>query len=404
MSLFERARFNFMHFMPYVHLPEDQESYASLWVDFPNRLYDPRKGTELYQRYLSEFVLADRLGFDALVVNEHHSSAYGMMPACNLIAAALVPQTSRARICTFGSLITIQYPNRVAEEYAMLDVLSGGRLEVAFPFGTGMEYWSNAAQVNPTTARARFKESIDIVRRAWTEDGPFAYDGEFYTYKYLNVWPKPYQQPHPKMWLVGSSPETANLAADLGLAYSSVFVPADAQSRAFAAFRARRAELGSPAQADDLMFSIFCYVAESDDIAEREGKDHILWYFNNALRTTPRYHAPPGYMSPAALRQRLEQGAAAKIGAAAGKMTWEGLKPFRAVAGSPDTVASAIQGWIEQAGASTVLCHLHLGDMPHWKTVKNLTLFAEDVIPRVRGASPSLSADGRTALVAAKVG
>jgi alkanesulfonate monooxygenase SsuD/methylene tetrahydromethanopterin reductase-like flavin-dependent oxidoreductase (luciferase family) len=180
-----------------------------------------------------------------------------------------------------------------------------------------------------------------------------------------------------------------------------VFVPADVQSRAFAAFRARRAELGSPAQADDLMFSIFCYVAESDDIAEREGKDHILWYFNNALRTTPRYHAPPGYMSPGAMRQRLEQGAAVKIGAAAGKMTWEGLKPFRAVAGSPDTVASAIQGWIEQAGASTVLCHLHLGDMPHWKTVKNLTLFAEEVIPRVRGRATAMSSDGQTSLIAA---
>src|SRR5918912_1301764 len=136
MSLCERARFNFMHFMPYIYLPGDQEEYASLWVDFPNRLYDPKKGT---------------------------------------------------RICPFGSLITIQYPNRLAEEYAMLDVLSGGRLEVAFPFGTGMEYWSNANQVNPATARGRFRESIDIVRRAWTQPGPFAYDGEFYTYKYLNV-------------------------------------------------------------------------------------------------------------------------------------------------------------------------------------------------------------------------
>src|ERR687886_3116957 len=88
MSLFERARFNFMHFMPYIHLPEDQETYPSVWVDFPNRLYDPARGTQLYQRYLSEFVLADRLGYDAPVVKEHHSSAYGMMSGSASISSS----------------------------------------------------------------------------------------------------------------------------------------------------------------------------------------------------------------------------------------------------------------------------------------------------------------------------
>jgi len=129
------------------------------------------------------------------VVNEHHNTAYSMMPAPNLIAAALIPQIKNAKICVWGTPPNLEYPNRLAEEYAMLDVLSGGRLEVAFPLGTGMEYWSNA--INPATARERYRESIDIILQAWTQDGPTTYYGDFYTYRYLNPWPRPIQKPHP---------------------------------------------------------------------------------------------------------------------------------------------------------------------------------------------------------------
>ena len=218
-----RARFDFIHFMHYVHLPENQKEFPSLWVDFPNKYFDPEKGYSLYQRYLSELVLADKLGFDAIVVNEHHNTAYSMMPAPNLIAASLIPQVRNAKICVWGTPPNLEYPNRLAEEYAMLDVLSQGRLEVAFPLGTGMEYWANP--INPSTARARYRESIDIILQAWTQDGPTKYYGDFYTYRYLNPWPRPVQKPHPPCYIVGTgSPETIDLAAQLGFGYASVFV------------------------------------------------------------------------------------------------------------------------------------------------------------------------------------
>ena len=126
----------------------------------------------------------------------------------------------------------------------MLDVMSGGRMEYAFPLGTGMEYWANEGTVNPTTARARFREGLDIILRSWSEDGPFRYDGEFYNYRYLNPWPKPFQQPRPKCFIVGTgSEETVSLAVDYDLGYSVVFVPIPNQLRAFgAAARAGRGE------------------------------------------------------------------------------------------------------------------------------------------------------------------
>jgi alkanesulfonate monooxygenase SsuD/methylene tetrahydromethanopterin reductase-like flavin-dependent oxidoreductase (luciferase family) len=217
------VRFDFIHFMHYVYLPENHKDYKSLWVDFPNKFYDPKRGHELYERYLSELVLADRLGFDAIIVNEHHNTSYSMMPAPNLIAAALIPQIKNAKICVWGTPPNLEYPNRLAEEYAMLDVLSQGRLEVAFPLGTGMEYWANP--INPATARERYRESIDIILQAWTQDGPTSYYGDFYTYRYLNPWPRPYQRPHPPCYIVGTgSPETVELAAKLGFGYASVFV------------------------------------------------------------------------------------------------------------------------------------------------------------------------------------
>ena len=150
--------------------------------------------------------------------------------------------TTNAQIMVAGTPINLTYPNRVSEEYAMLDVMSGGRMEYAFPLGTGMEYWSNEGTINPTTARARFRESLDIILRSWTEDGPIRYDGEFYSYRYLNPWPKPYQKPYPKSFIVGTgSEETVSLAVDYGLGYSIVFIPIANQLRAFAAHaRARR--------------------------------------------------------------------------------------------------------------------------------------------------------------------
>ena len=113
MASTEDLQFYFFHFMPYSDYPEDHESYPSTWVDFPNRHFDPAKGKQFYDRYLREMVLADKLGFDALVVNEHHSTAYSMMPAPSLIAAALIPQTSRAKICVFGTPLNLEYPHRV---------------------------------------------------------------------------------------------------------------------------------------------------------------------------------------------------------------------------------------------------------------------------------------------------
>lgn len=371
-------RFNFMHFMPYVHLPENHKEFKSLWVDFPNKYYDPRKAKALYDRYLKELLLADEKGFDALVVNEHHNTSYSMMPSPSLIAATLIPQT-KAKICVWGTPPNLMYPNRLAEEYAMLDVLSEGRLEVAFPLGTGMEYWANP--INPATARARHKESIKIILQAWKEDGPTSFFGDFYSYRFLNPWPRPWQRPHPPCYIVGTgSSETIELAAELGFGYSAVFITRERARELNVKLRQRASEFGNVIRPEQTPTLAHVYVAETQEQAEREFIPHHQFYFEDTLRTSPQYLAPPGYLSVQELKVR-----AAMADKMHGSYDYKNICDSMFVAvGTPERVANLLGEWSEMMGSSHFNLNMHLGDMPHWKVVKNLTMFSEEVMPRLR--------------------
>jgi alkanesulfonate monooxygenase SsuD/methylene tetrahydromethanopterin reductase-like flavin-dependent oxidoreductase (luciferase family) len=272
-------------------------------------------------------------------------------------------------------------PNRLAEAYGMLDVMSGGRLEIALPLGTGMEYWANS--INPATARARFRESLEVLLQAWTQDGPTRFDGEFFNYRYLNPWPRPMQRPHPKIAIVGSgSPETVQIAAERGFGYSSVFVPIAAQDKTFRKLREEMPKYGHTFTPDKAMFNAIVYVAENDRLAESEFKEHMRYWVEDTTRTTPRFLNPPGYISPEQLRAR------AAATSSHGGFDWDVLtSQWRIVFGTPEKIANTLGQWCENAGSSRVIVHHHIGDMPHWKVVKNMTLFAEEVIPRLRSRS-----------------
>src|SRR5258708_7620351 len=153
MSNLQTLQFYFMHCTDVAPgRPQGQ------WVVIPNRGLDPKIGHKLYKEYIDELVLADRLGYDGLVVNEHHATFYSLMPSCSVIAGALAMLTERAKICVFGTPIALTYPHRLAEEYAMLDVMSGGRLECAVPLGTRMEYWVNP--INPSFSPELVRQSL----------------------------------------------------------------------------------------------------------------------------------------------------------------------------------------------------------------------------------------------------
>ena len=170
----------FFHLMPYRFLPDDfEQRYRSVWVDPPHSLFDPEKCAGLYHEFLDELEFAEQAGFDGLCVNEHHNNAYGLMPSPNLMAATLTRRTSRAAIVVLGnSLAAYNPPLRVAEEFAMLDLLSGGRLVAGFPVGTSMDM-NFAYGIDPATLRDRYYEAHDLVLQAWTRPEVFAFNGKY---------------------------------------------------------------------------------------------------------------------------------------------------------------------------------------------------------------------------------
>jgi alkanesulfonate monooxygenase SsuD/methylene tetrahydromethanopterin reductase-like flavin-dependent oxidoreductase (luciferase family) len=244
--------------------------------------------------------------------------------------------------------------------------------------------------VNPASAREKFKESLKIMLQAWTEDGPTTHYGNFYTYRFLNPWPRPYQRPHPPCYIVGTgSPETIEIAAELGFGYASVFVTQQRAKELNDTLRQRAAHYGHQIRPDQFPLLTFVYVAETEERAKQEYVVHLQRFFEDYARTTPQYLAPPGYLSVDQLKQR-----AAMADKMHGGFDFEAIsKSFFIAVGTPDKVANQIGEWSQWMKTNHINCVMHVADMPHWKAVKNLTLMAEEVIPRLRSRiEPALRA------------
>ena len=371
------------HLMPWPHLPDDYRGPA--WITCPNDLYDPALGHELYNRYLDELELAEQLGFDGLVVNEHHQNAYGLMPSPNLFAAMLARRTTTAKIAVVGNALPLYNPpTRVAEELAILDVVTGGRLIAGMVVGGGPEYYSYG--INPAEARRRFSEALDLVLRAWTEPGPFEFDGEFHKLRYVNPWPKPLQQPHPPIWVPGiGSIETMELVAERGFTYTGIpFFHMSLFEKNYALFRRTWLEAGREPDPSKLGLLLPIYVAETDEQARAEYEQHF-WYFAHRLLDGVQI-APPGYTTARSAMRMLEAAGTFMLSV----KTWEEvIDGGYAIVGSPETVTERLIHHIATLGAGNLLGLFHLGTLPHDLTVKNLELFAEAVMPALRKEFPA---------------
>ena len=189
----------------------------------PSKLFDPAVGHRAYNDYLDELEYAATVGFDGICVNEHHQNAYGLMPSPNLMAAALARRTSGVKLVLMGNSVALYNPpTRVAEEMAMLDVLSGGRLVAGFPVGTPMDTTFCYGQ-SPATLREKYREGVDLILRAWSEPDVFSFNGKYTQLRYVNIWPRPMQKPRPPVWVPGgASVETWDLCLDKDFLYANL--------------------------------------------------------------------------------------------------------------------------------------------------------------------------------------
>ena len=190
----------------------------------PGDVYSPEVAQKSMQASMALFKRADEVGFDWVTVAEHHYSPFSLSPNPMVIGGAMTQVIKNAKIALLGATIPILNPIRVAEEFAMLDTMSGGRLIAGMLRGSPNEYVTY--NINPSESRGRFEEALQLIKMAWTETEPFGWQGRYYEYKSVSIWPRPVQQPHPKIYMSGSSPESSEFAArnriGLGLAFTNV--------------------------------------------------------------------------------------------------------------------------------------------------------------------------------------
>ncbi|WP_069804401.1 LLM class flavin-dependent oxidoreductase [Thermogemmatispora onikobensis] len=382
-----RLTFHYFHLMPWPDLPPDfDEKYDSAWVTLPNSIYDPEKGHALYNRYFDELERADKLGWDSVCVNEHHQNAYGTMPSPNIMAAVLTQRIKRARIGIIGNALPLHDdPLRVAEEIAMLDVISGGRIISGFVRGTGMEYFSY--NINPTLSRERMNEAHDLIIQAWTRPGPFSFEGEHYNYRYVNIWPRPLQKPHPPIWMPGTaSLETIDFAAAHRYPYMTVFMPMEQRKRAYELYRRLAEEkYGYEAQPEQLAFCVPIAIAETDDLAMKEGERYMMWLFQKAMKVPTEFFMPPGYMSLRSIRAAIENRASFGFGDTTFR---ELVEQGVVIAGSPATVIEKLSYYTEVLHAGMLVTGGCTDGMPDYLVLKHQEMMAKEVMPYFRQQEP----------------
>ena len=378
-------KFYMIHLMPFADLDLSYDKhYNSAWVTLPNSYYDPQKGAKLYNRYIDELVLADELGFDGVCCNEHHQNAYGLMPIPGVIAGALVRETKRCQVAVLGrALPLLTYPLSVAEEYAMLDNISNGRLIAGFVRGIGAEYHSTG--VNPAESHDRFHEAHDLILQAWSRPGPFAFEGKYYHFQYVNTWPRPVQQPHPPVWIPSQgSRETIEWASHPSRRYTylQTFSPVDQLARFMAMYQQQAQKYGYQASPQQLGWATPVYVSDSDESALREARPHIEAFYNKFLRMPVEMLLPPGYLSLTSMAAVTDK---IRSGPAAGGYTIEDLSAKgMIICGGPDAVVRQLETYQKQVGFGKLIAMTQFGTLPHDLTVKSMELFAREVMPRLR--------------------
>jgi alkanesulfonate monooxygenase SsuD/methylene tetrahydromethanopterin reductase-like flavin-dependent oxidoreductase (luciferase family) len=363
--------------MPYPFVPEEVErELRSSRVVVPSRYCDPVKMADLYEQYLDDYEYADELGLD-LMLNEHHQTLTCLDVTVPLTAAALAQRTRKSKIVILGTPLPHRdSPVRVAEEIAMLDNLTRGRIVSGFVRGVPTEI--HPANTNPAQNRARFEEAHDLILKAWTTPEPFNWEGRFWHYRYVNVWPRTYQQPHPPIWITGSSKGNAPWVADHEYTFAMFLTPYEWTESLVQVYRERCRERGlAEPGSDRFAYLALCYTGDTDEEAQDAGRQ-LMWYLQRYRH--PQFNNPPGYNSYQSLAQAMLGGAAKPRGDSYESLQEKGI----VMVGNPDTMIQKIRYLHERCGIGHLLMMTHAGAMDSRKTRRNLELFAREVYPAIR--------------------
>ena len=342
-------------------------------------------------------ILAEELGFEAIWLGEHHFTPFGVgdLPNPILLGADLAARTSRIRIGQMANIATWWHPIRLAEDLAMLDNMSGGRLEAGFGRGIwpyeGPQFHPNADPRKDAENRELFQETVEIVRKIWTDEY-FDHHGANYTFPAtdtvfshpsvapdpawhdgqrvtrLRVTPRPYQKPHPPLWMTVSTDRSVTTAAQMGLkACYWQPPPLRIRQRMEIYAEARSSREGRPYQlGEDQAVMRSTYVASSMEEARRNAETAIMsaFIFNDPFRGRQVFTNPGEELDPDV------------------KLDWDFLEPRTLLVGSPDNVAEKIHELQEVCNLDCLLVEFAHSGLSQRRILRNLENFATKVMPR----------------------
>lgn len=375
----------------------------SLRITLPSENCDPEVMADLYERYIDEWMLADSMGFD-IMVNEHHATTTCASAAAAVSMSILARVTKNARLLTLGYPIANRLdPVRAAEELAMIDVISRGRLEMGFV--RGVPYEVPVATRSAVGMSERFWEAHDLIIKALsTRTGPFNWNGTHFQQRNVNIWPPAYQRPCPPVWISGRSPHNIREIAQKGHVFAT-FLAGAATADLFDIYRDAYAEAGHGAASPDRLAYLGLIAVGETREKGMERARQLARYLETSAQVSPHFRNPPGYM-PAEItaktfRQRMigiMKGKSGKTVDAHNASLEEMIDAHLLFAGSPDDVYEQICEFDDNVGGfGNLLMMGHAADMGHDSVVENITLFGREVLPRLQarsatGAAPRAAA------------
>ncbi len=325
---------------------------------------------QAFDELLEQIELTEKLNFNEAWFAEHHHSDYGMLASPNLMIAALARRTERLRFGNLVSVLPLYDPMRLAEECAMLDILTGGRLNIGL--GRGVPKDDMKHRLDRETAQARFEEGIEILLRAWTGE-TFSYTGKAWGYEEISCRPQPLQKPHPPIYYGATSPDSPAMVARRGWNLALSRQPLANCAKAIEKYRAELANLGHVNGTGDAIMVRDIYVADSDDQAWREAVPEIMRFWQLATdnywrgetvseadltRFTERYAYYPGGLTI----KRLDEWGTSLIG-------------------SPETVVKKARAMIATAKPDSLVGMFQFGGLKHEQVMHSLELFGTKVMP-----------------------
>ncbi len=375
-----------MHLMnfteqPMSAYPEDEARKAGgiSALLFSNQYFDAAEGSRLYNERIEEYLYAEEMGVDGIMLNEHHNAPFCMQSRINMYAAILAAMTKNVKIVLLGNPLPVsENPVQLAEEIAMVDMISKGRLVSGFVRGGGSEQFAN--NTNPAFNRERFEEAHDLLIKIWSEPGPFRWEGDHYQLRVVNPWALPLQKPHPRIWIPGvSSTETIIWAAEHRYPYICLNTTVQQTLDIWGIYDKAAASVGYEAGPEQRGYLIRCHVADTEEKALKNGRE-FMWMLGEFTGLGhPVWFSPPGYSSPESRRRRAES------------QIQRGANPFEQqladrsiIAGTPDQVIASLRPILEETRPSIVALWGNDGKVNHEDSMDCIRLMGQEVMPALR--------------------